>query len=196
VPVRNIHITAQLSVKVFQPDGKILWSSKALSNHGFDDEKRNFYADEFACLLSEDNDCLTIKSAVDPEIMIDLKIKRSGAGFKIGKDGKTTFGTDAENPWGFMQHAFWPKATAEGTIAKVDFAGRAMFVKALQGMKPHHAGKSLETLVLVDGLIGLSCEMELPQLPRSFFFCSHDGLYYPSIIRNTRSLRRWYCKGH
>jgi len=42
-----------------------------------------------------------------------------------------------------MRHAFWPRNTCEGTIVTkdgpVDFKGKALFVHALQGMKPHHA---------------------------------------------------------
>lgn len=42
-----------------------------------------------------------------------------------------------------MRHAFWPRATAEGTITTkegpVNFNGRALYSFALQGMKPQHA---------------------------------------------------------
>ena len=43
-----------------------------------------------------------------------------------------------------MRHGFWPRCQAEGSIitqaGEVNFKGRAFFVHALQGMKPHHAG--------------------------------------------------------
>jgi hypothetical protein len=42
-----------------------------------------------------------------------------------------------------MRHAFWPRSIGSGTITTeegpIDFTGKALFVMALQGMKPHHA---------------------------------------------------------
>lgn len=60
-----------------------------------------------------------------------------------GEDGTSHYGTDPKHPWGAMRHAFWPRASVAGTMQtkkktyKVD--GRAVFIHALQGMKPHHA---------------------------------------------------------
>jgi len=75
--------------------------------------------------------------------LVDLTIKRTAPGFQIGRDGRSYYGTDPKAPWGSMRHAFWPRNSAEGTITTedgpVDFKGKAMFVMALQGMKPHHA---------------------------------------------------------
>ncbi|KNB07459.1 survival factor 1 [Fusarium oxysporum f. sp. lycopersici 4287] len=60
-----------------------------------------------------------------------------------GTTGTTLYGTDLENPWGSMRHAFWPRCVSEGTITTkdgpMDFKGKAFFAYALQGMKPHHA---------------------------------------------------------
>lgn len=79
----------------------------------------------------------------DERAIVNLKITRTTPGFKAGKTGKTLFGTDLENPWGTMRHAFWPRCAAEGTITTkdgaLDFKGRALYAYALQGMKPHHA---------------------------------------------------------
>lgn len=79
----------------------------------------------------------------DSTAVVNLTVKREAPGFVCGKDGKTLFGTDLSNPWGSMRHAFWPRCTAEGTIltkeGPVDFKGKALFIHALQGMKPHHA---------------------------------------------------------
>lgn len=51
-----------------------------------------------------------------------------------------------------MRHGFWPRCQAEGSIitkaGEVNFNGRAFFVHALQGMKPHHAGKEVIALFL------------------------------------------------
>lgn len=75
--------------------------------------------------------------------MVNLTVKRVAPGFQVGKTGKTLYGTDLANPWGFMYHRMWPRCVAEGTITTkdgpIDFKGRAFFVKAIQGMKPHHA---------------------------------------------------------
>jgi hypothetical protein len=76
-----------------------------------------------------------------------LKIIRTTPGFVAGKDGKTLYGTDPKNPWGSMKHAFWPRCSVEGEIVTkdgpIDFKGRALFIHALQGMKPHHAGMNI-----------------------------------------------------
>jgi len=75
--------------------------------------------------------------------LCDLTIVRTAPAFHVGKDGKTLYGTDLENPWGSMHHAFWPRASLTGSIVTqdgpIDFKGQAMFIMALQGMKPHHA---------------------------------------------------------
>jgi hypothetical protein len=70
-------------------------------------------------------------------------VKRIAPGFQVGRDGKTYYGTDPQAPWGSMRHAFWPRNTVEGQIitedGPIDFKGTALFIHALQGMKPHHA---------------------------------------------------------
>lgn len=141
---RNVHITVQLSTKIFYPDGEILWSSIPLTNHDFDDTKHSFYADGIAITLSEDGTSYTVKSIVDPKIFIDLTVTQTAPGFKIGKDGRSHFGTDPLNPWGAIRHVFWPRNKVVGFIkangVKIDFGGSALHVMALQGMKPHHAG--------------------------------------------------------
>jgi len=75
--------------------------------------------------------------------IVNLTVKRVAPGFQVGNDGKTYYGTDPSAPWGSMRHAFWPRNTVEGTIVTkegpIDFKGRALFIHALQGMKPHHA---------------------------------------------------------
>lgn len=75
--------------------------------------------------------------------IVNLTVTRTAPGFQVGTDGKSYFGTDPKAPWGSMRHAFWPKNTVVGSIVTkdgpIDFAGKALFVHALQGMKPHHA---------------------------------------------------------
>jgi hypothetical protein len=96
--------------------------------------------------LNEDGNSYSIKSAVNENSIVNLTVTRVTPGFLVGKDGKSYFGTDPENPWGSMRHAFWPRCKVEGSIIseekEYDFKGRGMFVHALQAMKPHHAGMS------------------------------------------------------
>ncbi|KAK4175855.1 putative survival factor 1 [Triangularia setosa] len=143
--VAGIHTTCQFNCKLFSLDASKphLWCSTQLSNPDFSEDKSSFFADDCALELSEDGTTYTIKSMNDDRAIVNLTVKRAGPGFQAGKTGKTLFGTDLKNPWGTMRHAFWPRCTAEGTISTkegpVDFKGKAMFVMALQGMKPHHA---------------------------------------------------------
>lgn len=140
--VANLHVTTQFNVKIFH-DGKVVWSPQTLNDYRFDDQKRNYEAENFKIELSESNDSYKITSTVDPNITVDLTVTRTAPGFKVGKDGQSRFGDDPENPWGSIRHIFWPKAKAEGTIThngeKIDMSGKAIYILALQGMKPHHA---------------------------------------------------------
>ena len=144
----GIRTTCQFNTKIFYPDRRnpILWSSDALDNYGFDTERLSFYADGCAITLSEDGSSYTIKSVVNEASIVNVVVTQSAPGFQVGKDGKSYFGTDPGHPWGSMRHAFWPRCKVEGSIAtklgNVDLKGRGFFAHALQGMKPHHAGKS------------------------------------------------------
>lgn len=145
--VANLHISAQLNVKVFFPDGRIHWSAKTMADYAFDPTFRSFFAGEngedFSIVLNEAGDSYHIKSRLDPEVLVDVTIDRKVAGFKVGKDAKTNYGDDPANPWGCIRHIFWPKNSASGVVEvkgeKVDVAGKNIYVMALQGMKPHHA---------------------------------------------------------
>lgn len=112
----------------------------------FDESMLSFGADNLAVTLNEEGDTYTIKSAVNEDSLVNLTFKRTAPGFVVGKDGTSYFGTDPQNPWGSMSHAFWPRCAVEGTITtkeqNFDLKGRGLFIHALQGMKPHHAGKS------------------------------------------------------
>lgn len=142
----GIRTTCQFNTKVFYPDGQTppLWSSDSLENYGFDEEKFCFYADNCAVDLSDDGSSFTIKSATNEASLVDLKFHQTSPGFVAGKNGSSYFGTDPNNPWGSMRHAFWPRCQVEGGIVTksgtVDFKGRGLLSHALQGMKPHHAG--------------------------------------------------------
>jgi hypothetical protein len=120
-----------------------LWCSDPLTDFGFDEEKTNFFAENVAVEINKEGDTYTIKSAANEGCLVNLKIKRLAPGFQIGKDGTSYYGTDPANPWGSMYHRFWARCSAEGTMQTssktYNFKGKCMFIKALQGMKPHHA---------------------------------------------------------
>ena len=137
--------TCQLNVKVFKhySETEHLWLSDPLKNHCFDEEMLSFYADGLSISLNEAGDEYSIKAARNDSALIDLVVKRVTPGFHAGKDGTTYYGTDPENPWGEMKHRFWPRCSVTGSMItpekKYDFAGRGVFIYAIQGMKPHHA---------------------------------------------------------
>ncbi|KAK2067658.1 hypothetical protein P8C59_001373 [Phyllachora maydis] len=143
--VAGIRTTCQFNVKIFYRDGgkEPLWSSNPLQHHDFSEDKTNFYADDCAVELSKDGTYYTIKSMNDDRAIVNLKVTRTAPGFQAGSTGTTLYGTDPKEPWGSMRHAIWPRCVGEGTISTkdgpIDFKGRAAFVYALQGMKPHHA---------------------------------------------------------
>lgn len=147
-----MYTTVAFNSKIFAPNGDAphIWHSDTLYNHVFDEEMYSIGADNLALTLNEDGTAYTIKSAVNENSLVNLTFTRTAPGLVIGKDGTTTFGTDPENPWGSMRHAFWPRCKVEGTITTkektYDFTGRGFFAHALQGMKPHHAGKILHML--------------------------------------------------
>ena len=157
--ISGVHITCQFNTKIFYPGGEtpLLWSSDQLENYGFDDEKFSFFADDVAVTLAEDGNEFTIKSVVNANSLVDLKITKQAPAFVVGKDGTSTYATDPQAPRGWMRHVFWPRNKVTGTIVTeagvVDFAGRGLFVHALQGMKPHHAGMSTRTISSSTGLI-------------------------------------------
>ncbi|KAI9832228.1 MAG: putative cell survival pathways protein [Phylliscum demangeonii] len=146
--VAGLRTTCQFNTKIFFPPDAdqrrpILWSSDPLEHHGFDADGLSFFADGVAVTLSEDGTSYTIKSAVNENSVVHLTVTQAAPGFQVAGNGTTYFGTDAQNPWGKMRHVFWPRNRVQGTIitkdGPIDFAGRALFIHGLQGMKPHHA---------------------------------------------------------
>lgn len=149
---RGIHTTAQFNTKIFnlKGDGPHNWHSDPLYNYMFDESMLSFAADNLSMSLNDDGNTYTLKSAVNDDSLVNLTFTRTTPGFVVGKDGTTYFGTDEQNPWGSMRHAFWPRCAVEGTIQTkketLDLKGRGVFIHALQGMKPHHAGKLIPAL--------------------------------------------------
>jgi len=82
----------------------------------------------------------------DKQALVSIVVTRLSPGFKIGKDGRTLYGTDKANPWGEIKHLFWPRNKVEGTFVikgkSINFSGHGAFIHGLQNMKPHHAGMS------------------------------------------------------
>ena len=113
-----------------------------MRNYGFDEPETGFFADNVALELNEAGDTYTIKSAANDNCIVNLTVTRKAPGFQVGSDGTSYFGTDPANPWAHMRHAFWPRCTVSGTmqtpskVYKID--GKALYVYALQGAKPHH----------------------------------------------------------
>ena len=146
--------TLQFNTKIFYPDRETptLWSSDALSGYGWDEDKFSFFADGVSIEFSEDGSSYTIKSVSNENSLVNIKFTRAAPGFVVGKNGTSYYGTDPENPWGSMHHAFWPRCKVEGSIitkdGEISCKGQGLFVHALQGMKPHHAGTFAEHLIM------------------------------------------------
>lgn len=123
-----------------------------MDNHGFAEDQVSFFADGVAVDLNEAGDSYTVKSAVNEATLVNIKVTRTAPAFHAGKDGKSYYGTDLSNPWGTMHHNFWPRCVCEGEImtkdGPIDFKGKALFIHALQGMKPHHAGIPIQAIQL------------------------------------------------
>jgi hypothetical protein len=141
--------TVQFNTKVFHPNNEkpFLWSSDPLSNHGFDEGHYSFHADGVSIQLNEDGSAYTVKAAVNNSSLVNVKFTRTAPGFQGGKTGTSNYGTNPKEPWGSMHHHFWPRCSVEGSVitreGEIKIDGRGMFSHALQGMKPHHAGKEL-----------------------------------------------------
>ncbi|PHH88524.1 hypothetical protein CDD83_7431 [Cordyceps sp. RAO-2017] len=143
--VAGLRTTSQFNCKLFSREAEKphLWCSTPLINFEFSEDKASCYADDCAIELAEDGESYSIKSMNDQRAIVNITVSKTAPGFQAGQSGTTNYGTDPENPWGMMRHAFWPRCAVEGTITTedgpVDFKGRALYSYALQGMKPHHA---------------------------------------------------------
>lgn len=185
---RGIRTTCQFNVKIFNHGGPFnhLWCSDQLNNYGFDEGQYCFYADNLAVELNPTGTAFTIKSAVNENSIVNITLTQAAPGFQVGKDGTSYFGTDPSHPWGSMRHAFWPRCDVEGSIVtkekKYNMRGRALFVHALQGMKPHHAGTPSLVSIIRPWLIFHSGQMELHQLSDSDVFGRDDGVYHSCFL--------------
>jgi hypothetical protein len=140
--------TVQFNTQVYHLNGTTppLWHSDTLENWGFGEDNYNFFADGVAVDLAEDGNAYTIKSTRNPECSANLTFSRSAPALVVGENGTTLYGTDTAHPWGTMHHSFWPRCKVKGSLVtptgEISLAGKGMFIHALQGMKPHHCGRS------------------------------------------------------
>lgn len=161
--IMSVHTTAQFTFRLHRvapladgnapvdvvkatsdPKTASIWTSTKLTN--FRTDGPNFYADFVALELDQETDTYTIRSSVNEESLVDLKVQRLSPGVVFGHDGITKYGDNKDEPWGLMRHVFWPRCKVEGTITtpsdSIKITGYSMFVMALQDMKPHHAAKA------------------------------------------------------
>lgn len=186
---RGVRTTAQFSSKIFSKEAgqPHLWTSDNLNHYSFSKDKQNFKAEGCSMELSEDGKSYHIKSNTSKQATVDVKFTRLAPGFVAGKDGTSSFGTDPTHPWGRMYHKFWPRCEVEGTIVTkegpVDLKGKGIFIHALQGMKPHFAGKPLAYLSKEIRLTARSCQVELCLAAVAHIHCGHDGVHDTALIR-------------
>lgn len=142
----GLRTTVQFNSKIFYPNQEKppLWSSDPVHGYKISPDGNTFTANGCSTELSTDGNSYNLKSTTNKQAIVDVQVQRAAPGFVAGKDGVSHFGTDPAKPWGSMRHAFWPRCTASGTIMTKDGpinfdGGQAMFVMAIQGMKPHHA---------------------------------------------------------
>ena len=173
----GLHTTAQFTFKIFPKSNPtdFIWTSTKLENFKIENET-DFIADDFSIVLNKENGIENINeykidSSVNKLTEVHLIVKKIGESIKFGKNGTTYYGTDIENPWGSMRHAFWPRCYSNGEIIlrdlkegqnldelendQIQYIERekinlnnslTMFVMALQGMKPHHAAATWDFL--------------------------------------------------
>jgi Svf1-like N-terminal lipocalin domain len=123
-----------------------LWCSDPLPDWTLSEDKCSLNSEKCSIALSEDGTTYTIKSTTNLKAVVNLTFKRTASGFVVGNDGTTLYGHDATAPWGSMRHSFWPTCEVKGSImtqgGEIKMDGRGVYIHALQGMKPHHCGKS------------------------------------------------------
>lgn len=83
---------------------------------------------------------------MDTDLQLAYSFTRpaNAKGWKLGagpQGGKSTFGTNASAPDGYVVHRFWPTAKSTGHFIikgqAIDAEGQGMFVHAIQGMRPN-----------------------------------------------------------
>ncbi|KAG8902743.1 putative cell survival pathways protein [Tulasnella sp. 403] len=147
--------TVQFTCRIYDPKTKQnTWRSTNVS--GFvspmpgSDDKRTSKSDRFTIKFkpatenSEETFNILASPADDLQVTLDVSRPSSIAGFKIGsgpKGGHTYFGSDKENPEGYVFHKFWPRTKCTGHVIykgqAITANGNGMYVHAIQGMRPN-----------------------------------------------------------
>ncbi|ORY32787.1 oxidative stress survival, Svf1-like protein [Naematelia encephala] len=144
-----IPATNQMTFKLYNPKTKkSVW--KSINASGFKPNGRSSKSDQYEIKhtgTSKTEEKYDITASLDKHVQLSITVTKpaSAPGFKFGqgKDGGiSTFGQDREDGKrdGFVVHRFHPLAKSAGSIivdgAVVDAKGEAMFVNAIQGMRP------------------------------------------------------------
>lgn len=157
----------QLTFRWFDPKTKeSIWKSVNVDNFktpapptgGAKYDKRSCRSDQFSILLNPAKpDTYTVSAKYNDSIQVQFTVERCprAPGWKIGSDprgGLTYFGAQTGKPSaspdltagydGYVVHRFWPRCTVKGTVihkgaAKDLSGGRAIFIHAIQGMRPN-----------------------------------------------------------
>ncbi|KZV89004.1 oxidative stress survival, Svf1-like protein [Exidia glandulosa HHB12029] len=140
--------TIQFVVHVYNPNTKErIWSSTNVS--GFTADGRSCKADEFSIVHNPsptvpgaaESYTITARPSRDVQVSVTVSRTADAPGWKLGKDGKSLYGSNPEKPEGYVLHRFWPRTTATGHVVykgkaiTVDAVG--MLVHAIQGMRPN-----------------------------------------------------------
>lgn len=143
---------SQLTFKLYNPKTKkSIWRSLNASGFQPGTDRRGCKANEFEIKHSgspETEETYSITGSLDKTVQISLEFTRpaSAPGFKYGDGedgGFSTFGKEqGEKKDGMVIHRFLPMGFTKGSLIVegkvVDAKGDAMFVHAIQGMRPNN----------------------------------------------------------
>ncbi|KAG9284077.1 hypothetical protein G9A89_022851 [Geosiphon pyriformis] len=129
--------TIQFTARFFGA-GINTFKSVNMSNFKLSDDRRSATADNMEITLNPECNKYKVTLKHNQDLIVSFELERVDRGFKIG-EGKTFFGKDKTS--GFVEHKFWPKCKTSGNIVvdgkAFDITGTALFVHAIQGMRPH-----------------------------------------------------------
>ncbi|WVO16105.1 hypothetical protein L204_103772 [Cryptococcus depauperatus] len=143
-----IPATTQMTFKYYNPTTKkTVWKSVNASNAKFD--RQNCTSDQFVIKHSGSPDTsekYAITASLDKDVQISIELNKpsEAPGFKLGsgpEGGYSIFGKDKAKKDGHVIHRFHPLVYSSGSLVLdgqiVDVKGEAMFVHAIQGMRPN-----------------------------------------------------------
>lgn len=150
-PVGLFNPQVQMTFRYFHPKtGENVWKSKNVDSFQLlPNDKRSCKSNCFSVTLRdlpEGGQAYDISASLDKDVQLTYTLTRpaQAKGWKLGNDEKggfSYFGENVKTPDGYVVHRFWPYAKANGVIVLngrvVDVNGQAMFVQAIQGMRPN-----------------------------------------------------------